>query len=310
MSVLIAGGSGFIGQHLTKYLRAQGHVVVILGRDKRKLKALFDDQVACLNWQELDDPQKLINIDIVINLAGENIAGRLWTEARKKQLFDSRLNTTRRLAHAFKKFNPKPSCFICASGVGIYPLGKVTYDENFEINQECTTTFLGKLALAWEKAAEAAEAMGIRVVSIRQGAVLGMTGGMLKSLIVFYRFGLGGRLGSGLQPFPWISLVDVVRAIDFIISHPHLTGPVNLVAPHLTDQATFAKTLTSALHRSASLVVPAWLLRLVFREMAEELFLTGARVAPTKLLESGFIFDCPHLKEAIERSLKTLDKNG
>jgi uncharacterized protein (TIGR01777 family) len=303
MRILIAGGSGFIGQALVKHFQARGCAVMIIGRNKNKLKKLFGEQALIFDWQVLNEPEQLTHIDAVINLAGENIAGGLWTQARKKRLIASRINATQQLVKAFARFNPKPACFINASGVGIYPLSANSYEENWENKGESLNAFLGKLANAWENAAWPAAAMGIRVVTIRQGAVLGMSGGMLKSIVLPYKLGLGGRIGSGEQPFPWIALPDVVRAIDFIIQRPDLAGPINLVAPDLINQMIFAKALASALHRPARFVVPAWLLKMALGTMADELFLSGVKVIPKKLLAAGFIFTHPHIKEALANLL-------
>jgi len=304
MRILIAGASGFIGQALVKYFHSQNHTLIVIGRNKAKLETLFANQIIALDWQELQNSKQINNIEVIINLAGENIATRLWTTKRKQELISSRVSTTQQLIKACQSFNSKPSCFICASGVGIYPLEANIYDENFSITQgEDNHTFLEKLAFEWENEAKNAEFMGIRVVNIRQGVVLSQTGGFLKKMILPYKLGLGGRIGNGQQPFPWIALPDVVRAVEFIINQPHLSGPINLVAPDLIDQARFSKILAASLHRPAYCAIPAWLLKLVLGEMANELFLNAVKVIPKRLLSTGFIFKYPNLKSFLESHL-------
>lgn len=304
MRILIAGGSGFIGQALSQYFINNGHNLIIIGRDKKKLKTIFNEKATLLDWQSLEgNLEKFENINTIINLSGENIASGLWTTARKIRLFDSRINTTQSLVRICQQLNLKPQCFICASGVNIYPPGPNIYNEEWCIQENEITTFMGKLAYAWEKATVPVKELGIRVISLRLSPVLATSGGILRQMLLLYKLGLGGRLGKGTQPFLWIALPDVIQAIDFVMQHPDLSGPINLVAPQIIDQTNFSKTLARAVKRPCWTATPAWLLKLFLGQMADELLLNGVKATPKKLFDAGFEFSYPTIEAALGKAL-------
>lgn len=287
MRIVIAGGTGFIGRALLDALRARGDSPVLLARDPSRASA----GVEVFAWDGRPGPwaTALEGADAVVNLAGENVAGGRWTPARKLALIRSRVDTTRALAAA------RPRALINASAVGYYgarPAG----DCPEEAPQG--SDFLAALCGQWEREARAAEKAGARVVPLRFGVVLGRGGGALARMLLPFKLGLGGRLGSGLQPFPWVHLEDAVGAILFALDQAALSGPANVVAPELVDNAAFASALGRALRRPAILPAPAFALRMALGEMSE-LLLGGQRALPRKLESAGYRFRHPRLDEAL-----------
>ncbi len=244
-------------------------------------------------------PESVSGFDAVIHLSGESIVGR-WTEAKKKRIVESRVGATRTLSEALVKAPQRPRSFLGASAVGYYG------DRGDEILREESASgqqFASELCRQWEGASQSAEAAGIRTVHMRLGAVLSAQGGALREMLTPFRLGLGGRIGNGRQWMPWIALVDVVGAILWMLSHD-LSGPVNLVSPNPVTNAEFAKTLASVLSRPAIFPVPAFAVRLAFGDMGKELLLASQRVEPTKLVASGYVFQQPDLRRALEGILK------
>jgi uncharacterized protein (TIGR01777 family) len=293
MRVLVAGGTGFIGTALVDALLARGDSVVLQTRDARKARPGVELRV----WDGKDPgpwASALDGADAIVNLAGENIAGARWTPERKLQLIRSRVDSTRALVSAMSSSPRKPRVFLSASAVGYYGLRPAG---------DCAegaaqgTDFLAALCGQWEREARAAEKLGVRVVLLRTGVVLGRGGALAKMRLPF-KLGLGGPLGDGTQPFPWIHLDDEVGAILFALDAPALAGPVNLAAPHLASNADFASALGRAYMRPAVLPAPAFALRLALGEMAEML-LGGQRALPRKLEEAGYAFRHPYLDEAL-----------
>ena len=305
MHILIAGGSGFIGQALVNHWVAQGHQLSVLGRHTDKLKTLFGAQVNSLDWNQLAHAENTCQPDVLINLAGENIASGLWSETKKQKLLTSRITPTTQLVDFVNRLPIKPACFISASGITSYPPSAEIYTEDSPITGRPLQGFMRQLAWDWEQALKPLQGSGVRVVNLRLAPVLGRSGGMLKQLLLPYKLGLGGRLGTGQQPFPWVALADVVRALDFLIQQPTLAGPVNMVAPQIIDQMTFAKTLAAVLHRPCVLAMPEWLLQKLFGQMAEELLLSGVKVTPSRLLQAGFEFKYPTIEQALNGILKS-----
>ena len=233
--------------------------------------------------------QSFEGFDVVIHLSGEPLIGR-WTLRKRQEILRSRVEGTQRLVNVLTQFPPK--LFISASAVGFYG---DRGDEQLTEESEAASTFLSDVCYQWEEAAKPLIARGVRVVHTRFGIVLGPRGGILSKLSLPYQLGLGGRLGSGRQWVCWISLRDLVRAMIHIVEQPALSGPINFAAPHPLRQIDFARTLAKALHRPAWCAQPAWLLRILFGQMADELLLASQRVFPIKLLQSGFEFfeiDC------------------
>ncbi len=302
MHILIAGGTGFIGQALTDYYLDNGHQVSILGRSKDKIKTTFDSKVTAVTWDDLATKAEdiLAGVHCLINLTGANIGTRKWGVERKKIIRRSRIETTDSLAKICAKLGKQAPVFFNASAVGVYGAkpSEQACTEATEINFDDAPDFLSEVGRAWEKATLPAENQGIRVIKLRLGVVLG-DGGVLKKLEPFYQRGLGGVIGSGQQPFPWIAIQDVIRAIDFIYQHKSLSGPINLVAPAHDSQCDFAKALGKAMRRPTWLTTPAWLIQLLYGQMGQELLLQGQTASPERLQQENFTFECANLESAL-----------
>jgi uncharacterized protein (TIGR01777 family) len=294
MNILIAGASGLIGQALTEHFQHAGHRVIPL---------LRKHSAQPFNWQPdqgtiyLDDS---VNIDVVINLAGPGVADRRWSAARKKQLLETRVNCTHILSQALAQREQQPKLFISASAIGFYgPRDDAPVDESSATG----SGFLAEISRQWESSTAAAEAAGIRTVHARFGIVLSKNGGALTRMLLPFKLGLGGVIGSGAQFMSWISMRDVLEIFDFLIEKQELAGPINLVAPKPVSNREFTKVLGKVLRRPTLLPMPAFQARLLFGEMAEEILLTGARVLPTRLQEAGFAFVEPDLEQALRSVL-------
>jgi uncharacterized protein (TIGR01777 family) len=238
---------------------------------------------------------RLSGLDAVVHLSGANVAAGRWTEKYKREIVSSRVQTTEALVKALIQVEP-PKVFICASAIGIYG------DRGDEILTEESapgTGFLAETCLAWEAAAEAAQAAGIRVVNTRLGVVLSPEGGALAKLLPLFRLGLGGKLGNGREWMPWLTLRDAVGILSFCVENQNIRGPVNAAAPGLVRNTEFTQALGAAVHRPAIIPAPAFALRLAFGEMADEALLASARVVPAKLIEAGYPFLDPELGPAL-----------
>ncbi len=221
-----------------------------------------------------------------------------WTEDYKKELYASRIDTTRALADAFGELKSTPRLFISTSAVGIYP-PDVPCDEGAA---RLADDFLGNLAQDWELEASRAAELGIRTVIFRFGVVLGRGGGALAKMLTPFLLGLGGVIGNGLQPFPWVHIADLAEAFHFVIKQERCNGVYNLTAPNPVTNEVFTKALASALHRPALFPVPTFVLRLKFGEGVDAL-IKGQHVLPRRLLESGFKFSYPNIDEALKNLL-------
>lgn len=294
MRVLIAGGTGFIGRALADALIARGDEVVILtrreGETRPGARMLVWDGKEAGPWTSALD-----GAGAVVNLSGENVAAGRWTPERKLALIRSRVDSTRALVAAMASAPRRPQVLVNASAVGYYgtrPAGDCPEDAPQGAD------FLAALCGQWEREALAAEKLGARVVRVRTSLVLGRGGGALERMRLPFKLGLGGPLGGGAQPFPWIHLEDEVGAILFALDTPSLSGAVNLVAPQAVSNAEFTAALGRAFHRPAVLRAPAFALRLALGELAEAL-LGGQRAVPRRLQEAGYRFQHPALDEAL-----------
>jgi uncharacterized protein (TIGR01777 family) len=232
----------------------------------------------------------------VVHLAGESVAGR-WTQAKKKAVRESRVLGTRHLTEALAQTQARPRVFICASAIGYYGnRGDAVLTEDSPAGQG----FLPEVCREWEAAGRIAAEAGIRTVNLRLGMVLSPKGGALEKMLTPFKLGLGGRMGSGQQWWSWIHVDDIVGALHHVLRGDSLTGPVNLVAPNPARNAEFTQVLASVLRRPAVFPVPAFAARLAFGEMADELLLSSARVAPAKLRASGYAFQFAELRAALE----------
>ena len=292
--ILLTGGSGFIGQQLVPTLLSAGHTITVFTRNPKKTSAIFQQQVTTtdnLEGLSADD-----HFDAVINLAGEGIGDRRWTDAVKQQLRDSRLLTTASLVEYFKRANQNPAVFISGSAIGVYGLHG---DEKLDEQASGDDSFSSRLCRDWEAQAAEAEALGIRCCYLRTGVVLGKNGGALSKMLPPFKIALGGPMGSGQQWMSWVHMDDLVNAIVYALETPSINGPINGTAPNPVTNKAFSKALGSALNRPAVIPMPAFVLKLMMGEMAEELLLSGQRVVPAKLTRSGFEFKYPQLDDAL-----------
>jgi hypothetical protein len=291
MRILISGANGFIGSALSPYLTSHGHTVTRLVRHA----AITGDIV----WNPEEgalDASVIEGFEAVIHLAGANIAGRRWTTTYKREIWDSRIRSTELLVNRIQALRRLPQVFVCMSAVGYYG------NRGDEILTEPSppgNDFMAQLCTAWEKAAEPLAGKGVRVVNLRAGLVLSAQGGALKKMLLPFKLGLGGRLGSGDQYWSWITLDDFLAAVEFILTHDRMVGPVNMVAPNPVTNSEFASTLAGAVHRPAIFPVPAFVLRTVFGEMADALFFASQRVRADNLITAGFRFRDPDLAAAL-----------
>jgi len=296
MKVAITGANGLIGSALGPFLTTDGHALVRLVRRSPRGadEARWDPAAGTV------DPAALRGVDAVVHLAGESIAEGRWSESRKARLRESRLGPTRLLCEALAGLQPRPRVLVSASAIGYYG------DHGSEVVTETTPAaggFLGRLAAEWEEATEPARRAGIRVVNLRTGIVLSPEGGALGKMLLPFKAGLGGVLGSGTQYMSWIAIDDLVGAIQHVLLTPSLAGPVNAVAPSPVTNRTFTKTLGRVLHRPTLAAVPAFALRLAFGEMADAALLSSTRVAPERLLATGYRFRFPELEGALRHLL-------
>lgn len=298
MKVLVTGSSGLVGSALVESLEANDHRPVRLQRGSPGNGPAWDPDSGIVDLEGAED------IDVVVHLAGENISEGRWNASKKARIIDSRVKGTRLLAEFFAAADHKPSAIVSASAVGFYgDSGEMVVDESSEPGDG----FLADVCKKWEEATAAAVQAGIRVVNIRLGVVLSAAGGALKKMLLPFRLGVGGVIGSGNQFMSWISIEDVVEAIQYAMVNDSLVGPVNLVSPNAVTNREFTRALGRALHRPTMFPMPAFAARLVFGEMADELLLAGTRAVPRKLMECGYEFRHPELTEALDDLLKKAD---
>jgi uncharacterized protein (TIGR01777 family) len=297
--ILISGASGFIGTSLIRAFAANQIAVTRLVRKSRP----ENQQEICWSPQSspaIADPAALESFDVVIQLSGANVAGHRWTPEYKREIVESRVETTQALAGLLAGLKNPPSTFLCASATGIYG------NRGDEILTESAgpgSGFLAETCVKWEAAAQPAKDSGIRVAHLRFGVVLSPEDGALAKLLPLFRLGLGGRLGTGQQWMSWISLPDLVSAVAHIIHDTQLAGPFNMVSPIPVTNAEFTRTLAHAVHRPAIFPAPGFALRVVVGDMADEALLASARVIPARLAETGFRFQHAQLASALESLL-------
>lgn len=300
MNILIAGASGLIGQALVKQTQSH-HSITVLGRDKTKLEKYFPN-TRSLTWDQLQ-LDHIAKQHKIINLVGENIGQQRWSEQQKKIIIESRVNATLTLATLCAELKDKSPHLLNASAIGIYGLQHQTcVDETTDLPTN-PTDFLSEVGLLWEQALQPAKLNQVTVTQLRFGVVLTKQGGALAKMLPAFQFGLGGPIGSGKQPFCWISIQDAVGAILFLMNNPQLTGAFNLVSPANDSQQQFAQSLAQHLKRPCILPMPAFMVKTLFGQMGEELLLRGQQVNPNRLLASGFEFQHDTLEKALSSVL-------
>ena len=295
LAIVVTGASGFVGSAAVEHFARAGHRVVRLVRDGSR-------GAGTASWNPATgelDRAGVGTVDVVVHLAGENVASKRWSAERKRAISDSRIGVTERLCRCVAALDPKPRVLVSASAVGIYG---DRGDEPIDETSPPGTGFLAEVAKAWEQATRPASDAGIRVVNLRIGIVLDPAGGALRRMLTPFRLGVGGRLGHGRQWFSWISREDLLRVIAFAAEHEPLAGPVLAVSPEPVTNRVFTKALGRALHRPAVLPVPAIALRVALGGMASEL-LASNRCRPARLLAAGFTFRHPQIDSCLQALL-------
>ena len=295
MQIAITGSTGLVGAALVPFLTTGGHRVIRLVR-----KPPSGDDVQWDPTEGVRDLSRLEGVDAVIHLAGENIAAGRWTPQRKDEIRRSRVEGTRRLSESLAKLSRRPKALVSASAIGFYG------DRGDEILTEDSAPgkdFLAQVCQEWEAATEPAARAGIRVVRLRFGMILSPVGGALRKMLLPFRLGAGGRMGSGAQYVSWIAIDDAIGAIHHAVGTESLHGPVNAVSPAPVTNAEFTRVLARVLSRPAIFPMPAFAARLAFGEMADALLLASARVMPTRLQASGYRFRYPELEGALRHLL-------
>jgi uncharacterized protein (TIGR01777 family) len=294
--VAITGASGLLGSALTAHLRQEG---VTVHRMTRGAAAAPD--IAMSPRDGIVDLSALEGVDAIVNLAGEPIAQR-WTAKRKAAIRQSRLTTTSQLADAIGRLRQPPRVLLSGSAVGFYgDRGNEELDEDSAPGSD----FLAEVAVAWERAADAVRQARTRVALLRTGIVLSPAGGALAKMLTPFKFGLGGRIGSGSQWMSWIALDDWVSAVVFALRADAMAGPLNLVSPSPVPNAEFTATLSRVLGRPTLAIVPAVAVDLLFGEMGRATLLASQRVHPRRLIDAGFEFAHPTLEDALRAELGT-----
>lgn len=297
MKIAISGSSGLIGGALCESFRADGH-------DVRRLVRSDSEEPDAIRWDpagETIDAGALEGLDAVVHLAGAGIGDGRWSEARKREILESRTKGTALIAQTLAELSSPPKVLVSASAIGYYG------DRGDEVLTEDSSRgegFLADLVVAWENATALAEAAGVRTVWARSGLVQSRRGGALPQMLRLFRLGLGGRLGSGTQWMSWISLADEIAALRFLVEHDDVAGAVNLTAPNSVTNTAFTKALGAAVRRPTLLPVPRFGPRLVLgRELADEMLFASQRVQPQVLAAAGYVFQHPDIDSGLHAAL-------
>ena len=302
--IAISGASGLVGSALVSALQAAGYPVRRLVRGSAATTGSDGNSpMSAIVWDPRSPlpPGALQECDVLVHLAGENIASGRWTEARKNEIRESRVEGTRVLVESLLKSPGGPRTLVCASAIGYYG---DRGDEILVENSAAGEGFLAEVCRQWEAATQPATAVGIRVANLRFGVILARQGGMLKKVLTPFRLGVGGRVGNGRQYMSWIALGDVVSAIQHVIEKDSLRGPVNVVAPNPVTNAEFTAVMGKVLSRPTIFPLPAVAVRTLLGEMGQELLLGSQRVEPARLLASGFEFTYSQLEGALRAILR------
>jgi len=295
MNILISGASGLIGSALIPYLQDRGHNILRLTRNEKQQDGIFWDPI-----QGVFNLPSSTSVDAVVHLAGENIAEGRWTRRKKDRIRSSRIDGTDLISRRIAELDVMPKVMLSASGIGIY--GSRGDSILTEVDSP-GDGFLVDVSRHWERATYPAEVAGIRVVHMRIAPVLSTKGGALKRMLPYFRYGVGATLGSGGQYMSWILIDDMVNAMDFLLNHDALAGPVNICSPNPLTNREFTRTLGRALKRPAVFRIPAFVLKVLYGELSSEL-LSSTRALPDRLLQAGFEFSYPKLDDGLHHLLK------
>lgn len=294
-NVLITGGTGLIGRHLSKRLKERGFSVSLLSRKPSSYQGM-----KVYTWDPdsgVIDPEAISTADYIIHLAGAGLGDGRWSKKRKKEILDSRIETARLLTAGLNETGRRPKAFISASGTGYY--GSVTSEHIYTEPDEPGTDFIGEVCRLWEESAGEAEKLGIRTVIIRTGIVLTRRGGALQRMALPARFGIGSPLGSGRQYVPWVHIDDLCNIYLKAVGDLSMSGVYNAVAPEHVTNREFMKTVSTVLGKPFFLpAIPSFMFRILFGEMST-ILLNGSRVSPEKIISSGYSFDYPGLRNAL-----------
>ena len=305
MQIVVTGGTGFIGRHLCASLCQKGHRVTLLTRRREEAQRLYGATVTAIEWNGREAgawERCLEGADAVVNLAGAPIADGRWTDARKQLLSESRVLTTRLLVEAISRSTSKPRTLISASGIGYYGASD---DRMLDEGATRGEGFLADLCLAWEAEALRAAEFGVRVVLLRTGMVLELDGGALPKLLLPFQLFAGGPIMPGTQWVSWIHRGDHIGLIQWLLTTPSVSGPINAVAPEAVTMNRFCEVLGRVLHRPSWLPVPGFALSMALGELGT-LMTTGQRVKSAKALSEGYVFHYP----ALEPTLRAIMTKG
>ena len=296
--ILVTGGTGFIGKPLLHYLMAKGTEIIVLTRDAAKKATANNASVTYItNLSEIADSDK---IDAIVNLAGEPLAAKRWSEQRKELFIASRIGTTRNLLALVERLHDKPHVLVNGSAIGYY--GPQDASELGE-DADFVDCFAHRLCQQWENEAQKFEPYGLRVCCLRIGIVLGSHGGPLQELRKSFDFKIATQMGQGDQWMSWIHIEDLIRIIGLLLVSPDIDGPVNGTAPTPVTNREFCDIFSTIKQPLLKISLPAWLLRIIIGEMSDEVLVTGQRVIPRKLLDYGFNFQYPRLGDALKSLL-------
>lgn len=295
MRILIAGASGMVGSALVSALSPK-HDLILVGREQQKLSKKFSGPL-CLSFSDLTTYRE--PVDVVIHLSGQNIGESYWTTAVKHKILASRVETAQQLLNWIRTIQAKQPRILAANAIGYYEFSQLPVDEDTLVNEATPQSFLQQVAFNWQNIWKTDD-LALSVCWMRFGVILKKNQGMLKKLWPSFVMGAGSSLGNGKQMISWIDLDDLVKAILWLLDHPSLEGPINLVAPHAVSQKDFATCFAKVLRRPLFLKLPERLVTLLFGQMGQELLLSGQQVLPKRLLEAGFKFDYPTLDAALK----------
>lgn len=301
LNILLAGGTGFVGRHLTAQLTKARHQVFILTRHPQSYTST--EQIHYLPWLQPQQypEQQLPAIDVVFNLAGESLNSGRWTAKRKQRMLNSRITTTQEIIRIIAALDNRPQVLINASAVGYYGMSET--DTFTEQSISTADDFLANIVQQWEHEASQATRLGVRTTLARFGVILGEEGALPK-MVLPYKIGVGGTIGSGQQWLSWIHIQDVVGLLMFMMEHESITGPVNITAPGAERMTDFGRTIADVLHRPHWLPMPSFMMKLALGEMSQ-LLLQGQHVQPEKAKNLGYVYKHPRLKTALSDLLTT-----
>ena len=311
MHRVIAGATGLIGKRLTERWLKNNITITVIGRSGAHIKQVFGERVKVVTWEEVN-AEIFAGVDAVINLAGASVGDKRWSAARKQEILSSRIDSTKKIASLLATLGTSAPTLLNASGIGIYGLQPSlpdalpqALDENILLDKENAPDFLAEVARRAEESAQIAIAKGVRVIFLRFAVVLAKEGGALPQLMFPFKCHMGGPIGNGRQPFSWVAIDDVLRAIDFLIDDKGAHGPYNIVSPVTVTQKTFAETLAHILNKPSWFSTPDFALKMLLgEERANLLLLNGQHVYPKRLLDMGFRFAYPDLESAFNRIFK------